>query len=485
MAKKKNKKVLNIVSIIIGIISLILMLVFSYAIYKLNMIPGKFLIPVYILIFVIYTGLLLTVFLPKVKSKIKVFSMIILVLFGVIFGFADKYIFTTLNFMDILDRDVLQKERYDVYVLENSSYNKLEDLKGKKVGLYQSSNSEKACSELKNKIDFEIIEYTDVEKMFESLNNDEINAIIISSSVKNLLDTELNDINIKIKSIYNFKISIEKNDIVKVVNVTNTPFNVYIAGGDGYGSIDYTFNTDVNMVATINPTTRKILLTSIPRDYYVNLVGQGPNAYDKLTHAGYYGIEESVKTVEKLLDTDINYYVKVNFSTIVGIVDAIGGVDVYSDISFTTSDGSYTFEEGYNYMDGTKALRFARERKVFVTGDVQRIKNQQRVLEAVIKKVSSSTALISNYDQILNSVSENLDTNMPSKDISRLVKMQLGDMRGWTIESQNAVGTSQMGPTYTFPTLELYTMLPDEECVNELRTRIKEYMNWKDWYHAT
>lgn len=132
MAKKKNKKVLNIVSIIIGIISLILMLAFSYAIYKLNMIPGKFLIPVYILIFIIYTGLLLTVFLPKVKSKIKVISIVVLVLFGVIFGFADKYIFTTLNFMDILDREVLQKERYDVYVLENSSYNKLEDLKGKK-----------------------------------------------------------------------------------------------------------------------------------------------------------------------------------------------------------------------------------------------------------------------------------------------------------------------------------------------------------------
>lgn len=477
MAKKKNKKVLNIVSIIIGIISLILMLVFSYAIYKLNMIPGKFLIPVYILIFVIYTGLLLTVFLPKVKSKIKVFSMIILVLFGVIFGFADKYIFTTLNFMDILDRDVLQKERYDVYVLENSSYNKLEDLKGKKVGLYQSSNSEKACSELKNKIDFEIIEYTDVEKMFESLNNDEINAIIISSSVKNLLDTELNDINIKIKSIYNFKISIEKNDIVKVVNVTNTPFNVYIAGGDGYGSIDYTFNTDVNMVATINPTTRKILLTSIPRDYYVNLVGQGPNAYDKLTHAGYYGIEESVKTVENLLDIDINYYVKINFSTIEGIVDAIGGVDVYSDYDFyEKAFGKYHFTVGYNHLNGNQALAFARERKSFATGDVQRVKNQQKVVEAIINKVTSSTALISNYDRILDTVSENLDTNMPSKDISRLVKMQLNDMRGWTIESQNAVGTSQMGPTYTFPTLNLYTMLPDEDSVNSLKAKINEYL---------
>lgn len=477
MAKKKNKKVLNIVSIIIGIISLILMLVFSYAIYKLNMIPGKFLIPAYILIFIIYTGLLLTVFLPKVKSKIKVISIVVLVLFGVIFGFADKYIFTTLNFMDILDRDILQKERYDVYVLENSSYNKLEDLKGKKVGLYQSSNSEKAGSELKNKIDFEIIEYTDVEKMFESLNNDEINAIIISSSVKNLLDTELNDINVKIKSIYNFKISIEKNDIVKVVNVTNTPFNVYIAGGDGYGSIDYTFNTDVNMVATINPTTRKILLTSIPRDYYVNLVGQGPNAYDKLTHAGYYGIEESVKTVENLLDTDINYYVKINFSTIEGIVDAIGGIDVYSDFDFyEKAFGKYHFTVGYNHLDGKQALAFARERKSFATGDVQRVKNQQKVVEAMINKITSSTALISSYDRILDTVSENLDTNMPSKDISRLVKMQLNDMRGWTIKSQNAVGTSQMGPTYTFPTLNLYTMLPDEDSVNSLKAKINEYL---------
>ena len=477
MAKKKNKKVLNIVSIIIGIISLILMLVFSYAIYKLNMIPGKFLIPVYILIFIIYTGLLLTVFLPKVKSKIKVISIVVLVLFGVIFGFADKYIFTTLNFMDILDRDILQKERYDVYVLENSSYNKLEDLKGKKVGLYQSSNSEKAGSELKNKVNFEIIEYTDVEKMFESLNNDEINAIIISSSVKNLLDTELNDINVKIKSIYNFKISIEKNDIVKVVNVTNTPFNVYIAGGDGYGSIDYTFNTDVNMVATINPTTRKILLTSIPRDYYVNLVGQGPNAYDKLTHAGYYGIEESVKTVENLLDTDINYYVKINFSTIEGIVDAIGGIDVYSDFDFyEKAFGKYHFTVGYNHLDGKQALAFARERKSFAAGDVQRVKNQQKVVEAIINKVTSSTALISSYDRILDTVSENLDTNMPSKDISRLVKMQLNDMRGWTIKSQNAVGTSQMGPTNTFPTLNLYTMLPDEDSVNSLKTKINEYL---------
>jgi len=218
------------------------------------------------------------------------------------------------------------------------------------------------------------------------------------------------------------------------------------------------------------------LLTSIPRDYYVNLVGQGPNAYDKLTHAGYYGIEESVKTVENLLDTDINYYVKINFSTIEGIVDAIGGVDVYSEYEFTASDGTYSYVKGYQHLDGKKALRFARERKSFATGDVQRVKNQQKVVEAMINKITSSTALISSYDRILDSVSDNLDTNMPSKDISRLVKMQLNDMRGWTIESQNAVGTGQMGPTYTFPTLNLYTMLPDKDSVNSLKLKINEYL---------
>ena len=299
----------------------------------------------------------------------------------------------------------------------------------------------------------------------------------MNGSVEKLLKDELSDMEISLKTIYEFKVSIDQVDIVKVVNVANTPFNVYIAGGDGFGSIDAIFNTDVNMVATIDPVNRKVLLTSIPRDYYVNLVLQGEEAYDKLTHAGYYGIAESVKSVEKLLNTDINYYVKVNFSTIEGIVDAIGGVDVYSDYDFyERAFRKYHYTVGYNHLNGEQALAFARERKSFAEGDIQRVKNQQKVVEAIIKKVTSSTALISNYDQILNSISDNMDTNISSKDISKLVKMQLNDMRGWSVESINLTGTGQMGPTYTFPTLNLYTMLPNEDSVNEAQTKIKDYL---------
>lgn len=473
---KKKRKVLNIIYSIVAIISTLVMLLFCCCLFKLNMIPTKYLYIIFCCLGFIYLILILLTIPPKIKIGIKTFCLIIFLILGTIFGFANKYIFDTMDFMSILDKEVFQKERYTVMVLDSSDIKNIEELKNKNIGSYKSTNSEKAIRELSKKVQVEDNEFSDVETMFESLENGEISAVVISSSVEKLLDSELKDLNIKLRTIYEFKISIEKEDIVKVVNVTNTPFNVYIAGGDGYGSIDITYNTDVNMIATIDPVNRKILLTSIPRDYWVNLVGQGPDAYDKLTHAGYYGIQESVKDLEKLLDIDINYYVKVNFSTIEGIVDAIGGVDVYSDYDFTASDRTYSYSAGYSHMDGKKALRFARERKAFSAGDLQRVKNQQHVVEAILNKMTSSTALISSYDQILNSVSNNLDTNMSSKDIQKLVKMQLNDMRGWTVESQNPTGTNQYCGTYTFPTMTLYSMVPDSESLNKAKTKIKEYL---------
>ena len=475
ITKKKRKK-LNIFFNIVGLISTIIMFVFCYFLYKLNMIPNKILYLVYGALGLIYTIMLLITLPPKVKISIKTFCSVIFIVVGLIFGFVNKYIFDTMDFMSILDKEVFQKERYIVMVLENSNIKSIDELNNKSVASYKSTNSENAIEELNKKIKVDNNEFSDVEAMFESLENDEVSAVVISSSIEKLLDSELKDMNLKLKNIYEFKISIKKEDIVKVVNVTNTPFNIYIAGGDGYGSIDITYNTDVNMIATIDPVNRKILLTSIPRDYWVNLVGQGPDAYDKLTHAGYYGIQESVKDLENLLDIDINYYVKVNFSTIEGIVDAIGGVDVYSDYDFTASDRTYSYNAGYNHMDGKKALRFARERKAFGAGDLQRVKNQQHVVEAILNKMTSSTALISSYDEILNSVSNNLDTNMSSKDIQKLVKMQLNDMRGWSVESQNPTGTTRYGGTYTFPTMTLYSMVPDSESLNQTKLKIKDYL---------
>lgn len=474
--KKKNKK-LTLIAKIIGILSLIITIIFSFMLVKLNMIPNKYLAPLFIIIILIYLIMLFLAFNKKVKSSLKITAIIIFIMFAVIGGFGAKYLYTTFDFLSVLDKDIFQKEKFSVKVLDTSDYNKLEELNDKNLGIYKSTNSQKASDELSKKIEFTKVEYTNIESMFNDLTDGKISGVIMNSSVEKLLKDELSDLEIKLKTIYEFKVSIDQVDIVKVVNVTNTPFNVYIAGGDGFGSIDAIFNTDVNMVATIDPVNRKVLLTSIPRDYYVNLVLQGEEAYDKLTHAGYYGIEESVKSVEKLLNTDINYYVKVNFSTIEGIVDAIGGVDVYSDYDFyERAFRKYHYTVGYNHLNGEQALAFARERKSFADGDIQRVKNQQKVVEAIIKKITSSTALISNYDQILNSISDNMDTNISSKDISKLVKMQLSDMRGWSIESINLTGTGQMGPTYTFPTLNLYTMLPDEDSVNEAQTKIKNYL---------
>lgn len=482
--KKKNKKNRvrktknNIFFRMIAIISTIIFVIFGIMLYMLDMIPFKYLIIFYVVFILLYIYLLLTSLLKNIKNKIRISSFIFLLLFGTIFGFGIKYLNDTMDFVGIVSKDLLQKEVYYLMSLEESKYEDVKDLDGSSIGIYSSKNSDDAVKLLDKKINTTIKEYKNVVELFEDLQDKKIDGILVNESTKNLLNTDLSDMNIKLKEIYKVYVSIEKSDIVKVVDVTKTPFNIYIAGGDAYGSIDNVANTDVNMVATIDPVNRKILLTSIPRDYYVNLPSFGDDAYDKLTHAGYYGIEESVKAVENLLDIDINYYVKVNFSTIEGVINAIGGVDVYSDYSFCVEGGGPCYKKGYNHMDGKKALAFARERHSFKDGDVQRVKNQQKVLEAIINKVTSSIKLITNFSQILDSVSASFSTNMETKSINRLVKMQLNDMRGWSIETQNLVGTDLYTKnTYTFPNIELYVMKQDSNSVNEAKNKIEEYVD--------
>lgn len=461
---------------VIAIISIIIFIVFGIMLYVLDMIPFKFLIIFYIVFGLLYLYLFITSFPKKIKNKFRISSCVFLILFGTIFGVGIKYLNDTMDFVGIISKDLLQKEVYYVMTLDSSTIKNVKDLDNKTIGIYSSKNSEEAIKLLDKKIDSTNKEYKNIVELFEDLQDKKIDAVLINDSTKNLLSSDLSDMKLKLKEIYKVYVSIEKTDIVKVVDITKKPFNIYVAGGDAYGSIDNVTNTDVNMIITVDPINRKVLLTSIPRDYYVNLPSFGDDAYDKLTHAGYYGIEESVKAIENLLDIDINYYVKVNFSTIEGVIDAIEGVDVYVDKGFTASDGSYTFVTGYNHMNGKKALRFARERKSFSNGDVQRVKNQQKVFTAIINKVTSSTTLVTNFSQILNSVENSFSTNMETKNINRFIKMQLNDMRTWDIESQNLVGSDLYTKnTYTYPNLELYVMKQDEESVGTAKEKIKKY----------
>ena len=471
----KNKKVKNIIYKVIASISTLLVILFSFLIYKLNMLPFKYLIILYGFFFVICSLFNFFVFNNKVKSKIKLVVIILFLIIDLVLGIGSKYLDDTIDFVGTFGENQEQSEEYYVKVLDKSSSEGINDLSGKVIGVYSSANNMNASSKLSEVISYEIKEYEDIEIMFIELMSESIDAVLVNDSILSLLEGELEHIDVSLKDVYNFSIAIKEVDIVKTVDVSTKKFNIYVAGGDSYGSIKKVTNTDVNMVISVDPVNHKLLLTSIPRDYYVNFPGQGENAYDKLTHAGYYGINESVLTVEKLLDIDINYYIKVNFSTVEGVIDAIGGVDVKVDKAFTASDGTYSYKKGVQHMNGKKALRFARERKAFTSGDIERVKNQQKVLSAIIDKVTSSTALITSYSKILDSVSKNFATNMKSEDISKLVKMQLNDMRGWSITSQNLVGTDFYTGTYTFPKSKLYVMKPREDSVEKVREKIDKF----------
>ena len=475
--KKSKKKQKHLISKIVGIISLLIYVAFSILLLVLDMVPVKYLTIFFIIFTFLYLLFLLFIFTKNIKNKFRTVAVVFLVLFGCVFGIGAKYLNDTIGFVDDINNKLLQKEMYYVMVLDSSKINSIEKLKNNKIGLYNSQNSESALKKLKEEINVKYEEYKDVEKMFLDLQDGDISAVLINDSIKTLLESEFADMNIKLKEIYNLSISIEKEDVVKIVDVTKKPFNVYVAGGDAFGSISNVTNTDVNMIATVDPINKKVLLTSIPRDYYVNLPSFGKNAYDKLTHAGYYGIEESIKAIENLLDIDINYYVKVNFSTVVGVIDAIGGVDVYSDFYFCVEGNISTcYKKGYNHLNGERALTFARERHSFKDGDIQRVKNQQKVIEAVMNKVTKSTAIITNYSDILDGVSSNFSTNMDSRSINKLIKMQLNDMRMWEIENQNLVGTDYNTSVYTFPNQELYVMKSDAESVSNASEKIDEFM---------
>jgi len=480
MSKKRNRIFINNLSKIIAIISFVIFFIFSYYIFKLNMLPSKYVLIFFFSFILLYSFFTLLSFINKVKKKIKIINMVILTLFSIVFGFGIFYIDKTINFVDKISEETSQNKEYYISVLINSSIKEIKDLKNKKIGLYNSGsqkNSLKATEKLTKTISFQTTKYEDVIEMFESLNNNEIDAVLIDNTIINLLESELNYLNVSLKKIFTFSINIETEDIVKVVDVTTTPFNIYVSGGDAYGSIDRVTNTDVNIVVSVNPKTQQILITSIPRDYYVNLIGlEDTNAMDKLTHAGYYGIETSVKTVEKLLDTEINYYVKINFSTIENLVNAIGGINVYSDFAFTASDHIHTYNYGNNYLDGAAALMFARERKSFSNGDIQRVKNQQKVIKEIINKITSSTVLISKYTTLLDSMSNYFQTNLDSKSVSRLVKFQLNKMYSWQISNQTLIGTDLYTYTYSFPSMELYVMKPNNEVVEEAQHKIKEFL---------
>ena len=301
------------------------------------------------------------------------------------------------------------------------------------------------------------------------------NLILVSHSGYKLIKSNIKGFKKNTQIIYRIKVKKRGDDTSKAVDVTKDSFNVLISGLDSWGTIDEGGLSDVNMVMTVNPQTRQILLTSIPRDSYIPLHSFG--AKDKLTHTGIYGSEETRKTIEDFLGIDINYTIRVNFSMLVDLINAIDGIDVYSDYAFESAITDWTYEEGWNHCTGKKALYFARERKAFADGDMQRNKNQQKVLEATLKKVTSSKVIMTRYTKILDAVEDEMWTDMSNKDLRRLAKMQLRDMsRKWEVKKVNIEGSTGGAPCYSMGNENLSCVFPYEESVEEAKAAIHDIM---------
>ena len=262
----------------------------------------------------------------------------------------------------------------------------------------------------------------------------------------------------------------------QVSRITKDPFNVVITGMDVDGKIDEEGRSDVNMVLTVNPKTAQLLMTSIPRDYQIYMPDK-ENAMDKLTHTGFYSVESTILAEEDLLEFNANYYVKVNFTTVEKFIDAIGGVDVYSDYEFEpTKYKGWTVQEGMNHMDGKQALAFARERKAFDDGDRQRVKNQQAVFEAMFKKATSSSTMLMNYSVILTELKDYVQMSFSSKEIRSLVKYQISKNLKWDIYRNALTGGDDMQPLYTTGGQYAYVMSRDEESIAHAKELIQAVM---------
>lgn len=468
---------------VVGIIFILLSILFLGYIISIDMLPIKYLGILGGVIFLITLIISLLIFKKKGSRFPNVIGIIFACFLVVGYGFVYKYLYQAFDFIDTISDSSLNTEVEEFYVIvrADSTYEKIEDLKDEDIyTLEVTENIDKVEEKVNEKVNANFKDIDNLDTLATNLLNEKIDIILISSSQYSIILEDNEEFKGETKIIYTITQEIEKEaenvkDETSKHQIENGIFNVYISGIDTSGNIRNVSRSDANIVVTVNTKTNDILLTSIPRDYYVTL--HSKNAKDKLTHSGIYGINETVSTVEDLLGIDINYYVRVNFTTVVKLVDAIGGIDVNSDYAFTAL--GYSFKKGTNHLNGSKALAFSRERHSFADGDVQRAKNQQKVINAIISKLTSSTTLLTQYSNILNSLSGNFQTNIEQDDISILVKEQLENMPSWNISTNTLIGTGSYNVTYSCGNQKLYVMLPNSQSVEDAKEKINEVMNEK------
>ena len=479
---KRDNQISWMIGVVLGVIQAVASVVFMIALFVLDMLPVKYL--------AIIAGLLLIalliVFTSQLLSKKKgIAGKIFSVLMSVILAVGSFYIFKANGTVSEISGSGTKVDKVVVAVLADDPAESIQDAKDYSFGVQYALKGEE-IQETVGAINEELgsaiaeTEYRSVQEQATALHNGDVQAIIYNEAYNGILSEEFGDFGNSIKVIYSHSIETKvENNAAEQVEVKDDTFTVYISGIDVYGAIETNSRSDVNIMAVVNPTSHQILLVTTPRDYYVEIPGISGGELDKLTHAGIYGVDASMATLGQLYDTTIDFYARVNFTSLVEMVDALGGVDVYSEQAFTTSEDTglvMNVVQGENHFNGQQALAFSRERMNVDGGDFQRGKNQQAVITAMIKKAVSPAILVG-ANGILNSVSGNVDTNMSQDQIQTLIKTQLSDGGAWNIKSVAAEGTGDQQYCFSSPGSLLYVTQPDPNSVASIKAMIDSVEN--------
>ena len=485
---KKNKHsnpALRKFSIIIWIVSIIFMIVLGYFIYSANVLPLKYFLAI-VIVFVVFLSIH-GIFILNKKTRI----WLLIVLNIIAFAFMSVEAFTIIKINETITflRENLgahfETNIYNIVVNKESSYNSIEDIKDKTI---KTVHDIEDMSEVERKLQEKVsmnVEYEEniVDLLLDVATDKELIILVNSGNYDAMIQND-EDYEGKVKVLDTISIVTEVEVDESGLDVTKDPFVVYLSGIDTRSnSLPARSLSDVNIIMAVNPKTKNILMIHVPRDYYVQL--HGTTGYkDKLTHSGTLGgIEMSMATIEDLFEIEIPYYARVNFNAVVNLVDAIGGINIYSDVNYSFTcwtDRSCKFNPGLNYVGGKCALAFARERHAYDTGDRHRGENQEQVIELVIDKATSSSTIINNYSNILTALDGTFETNLTMDDITNLVKMQIDNMSPWHIESYNVDGTGTYLPTYSYPNQNLYIMNPNMETVTEAINRLNVILETPD-----
>lgn len=452
MSKNPNQRSLGftIFAIVLSIVLVATAGIMVYEILKLEILPSNILLPVILVIILFSLILLLLINFCAHGLATKIIFSFLVILISVAYGLGDYYLYSTASTLNtVTEQAAKSKNTVSLIVMAESTKEDVQDINGSKIGVLTNINKEgtkKSLNDIsKQNIGYSTEKFDNVPAMLQALYEGQVDAIILNEAYRsNVSEIENyenfnNETKVIHQTVYYTK---EANNSLAVSDITSKPFTILITGNDSFGTLDEVSRSDVNMIVTINPLTSTILMTSIPRDAFVTEVCDdyacNYGVEDKLTHTGIYGADTTKDTLENLLDIDINYIFRVNFSSMIDIVDALGGIDIdvaegmavsrfYSD---STLEGVH---EGQNHLNGKRALAYSRERKAYLDGDVQRARNQQQVLQAMFKK-ASSPEIITKYSNILKAVGKAFDTNMTTKEITSFIKYQLQANPSWKFE---------------------------------------------------